>query len=59
MWPSTRMIQSIPGGITAATVPGDPDAVAALVWLLAIIPGVLIVVGGLAILTFPQTSGQG
>ncbi len=47
------------GGITAATVPGDPDAMAALVWLLAIIPGVLIVVGGLAILTFPQTSGQG
>lgn len=46
-------------GITATTVAGDPDAVSALVWLLALVPGVLIVLGGLVILKFPQTSGQG
>ena len=45
-------------GITAATVAGEASAVAALVWLLAIIPGVLVLVGGAIILGF-QTSGQG
>ena len=45
-------------GITAATVAGGAPVVAALVWLLAIIPGVLVLVGGAIILGF-QTSGQG
>lgn len=51
-------------GITAATAAGEPPAVAALVWLVALIPGTLVLVGGAIILAFPrvgapQTSGQG
>lgn len=51
-------------GITAATAAGDPTAVTALVWLVALIPGALVLAGGAIILAFPrvgapQTSGQG
>lgn len=44
------------GGITAATRPGDPAAVTALVWLTALVPAVLVVAGGLVILRFPRTA---
>ncbi len=44
------------GGITAATRPGDPAAVTALVWLTALVPAVLVVVGGLVIVRFPRTA---
>jgi len=41
------------GGITATTRPGDPDAIAALVWLTGLIPAALVVAGALLILVFP------
>lgn len=44
------------GGIPAATRPGDPAAVTALVWLTALVPAVLVVAGGLVILRFPRTA---
>lgn len=44
------------GGIPAATRPGDPAAVTALVWLTALVPAVLVVAVGLVILRFPRTA---
>lgn len=46
-------------GISATTASGDPGVVAALVWLIALVPGLLVLLGGAVILKFPQTSGQG
>lgn len=42
------------GGITAATLPGDPSATWALVGVTALLPGALVVAGGLVILKFPR-----
>jgi len=42
-------------GIGAATAAGDPHAVSALVVLVAMVPGVLILAGGLAILAFGRS----
>lgn len=47
------------GGITAATQPGDPGAVTALVWVMSIVPGLLILLGGLVILAFPRLERVG
>lgn len=41
------------GGVTPATLPGDPAAVSALVWVTGLVPAALVVSGGLLIRFFP------
>ena len=41
--------------VGAATAAGDPHAVSALVVLVAVVPGVLILAGGLVILAFGRS----